>query len=360
MSESKEDKPKPAQGSSVPPQQSATVKPARSGIRTPPQPQAPQVRVCALIPVYDQPAKLEGVVAQLRQLSLPVILVDDGSHEPTKSLCDRPAAPFVKVIHHPVNQGKGAAVMTGFKAASRLGYTHVLQVDADGQIDLAVLPTLLRLMQKYPASLICGYPKYDASVPKSRLWGRKLTNFWCAVNSLSLSIEDAMCGLRIYPVAAALDVCENARLGRRMDFDPEILVRLLWAGVRLKYVPVAVTYPADGVSHFRPFGDNMRISWMHAKLFLQMITRFPIIIWSRAFGRDPVCRREGVPKPGVQKPQEAKPARPGRPPLVDPERARRATHAAQAAQEAAERVRLAATGNAAQASPRKADDRPSS
>lgn len=359
MSESKEDKPKPPQGSASAQAQPATVKPARSGLRTPPQQPAQPVRVCALIPVYDQPAKLEGVVAALRQLSLPVIIVDDGSHEPTKSLCDRLAAPFVKVIHHSVNQGKGGAVMTGFKAASRLGYTHALQVDADGQIDLAVLPAMLRLMQKHPDALICGYPKYDATVPKSRLWGRKLTNFWCAVNSLSLSIEDAMCGLRIYPIAAALDVCENARLGRRMDFDPEILVRLLWAGVRVKYVPVSVTYPIDGVSHFRPFGDNLRISWMHAKLFLQMITRFPIIIWSRAFGRDPVCRRDGAPKASQQKPQEAKPQRPCRAPLVDPDRARRATHAAQAAQAAAERVRLAATGAAGGAAPSKEAGKPS-
>ena len=117
----------------------AAVAVARSGIRQSPctasPTQRPQIQIVAVIPVYDQPAKLESVVQSLRQLALPVIVVDDGSHEPTKSLCDRLAAPQVKVIHQPFNQGKGAAVIVGFKAAVRMGFTHVLQIDADGQLD---------------------------------------------------------------------------------------------------------------------------------------------------------------------------------------------------------------------------------
>lgn len=335
---------------------------ARSGLRAQaPGAAKPVFRLCAVVPVYDQPARLEGVVASLRQMGLPVIVVDDGSHEPTKSLCDRLAAPLVKVVHHAVNLGKGAAVITGFKTAAKAGYTHVLQIDADGQIDLAVVPALVRLAQKHPSALICGYPRFDATAPLARRLGRRLTNFWCAVNSLSISFEDAMCGLRVYPLDAALAVCENAHVGRRMDFDPEILVRLLWAGLRVKNVPVAVTYPKDGVSHFRPLADNLRISWMHAKLFLQMATRFPIIVWSRAFGRDAVCERSApdeqaktVLKPqAVQKAQKPlkslKPAK--TPPAVDPERARRAAHAAQLAQESAAKARSAAFDAARAAQP---------
>ena len=179
----------------------AAVAGARSGIRQSPctasPTQRPQIQIVAVIPVYDQPAKLESVVQSLRQLALPVIVVDDGSHEPTKSLCDRLAAPQVKVIHQPFNQGKGAAVIVGFKAAVRMGYTHVLQIDADGQLDFSAVPNLIRLAQKFPHALICGTPQFDASAPPARKWGRRVTNFWCSVNSLSLSFGDAMCGLRI-------------------------------------------------------------------------------------------------------------------------------------------------------------------
>ena len=170
---------------------------ARSGIRQSPctasPTQRPQIQIVAVIPVYDQPAKLESVVQSLRQLALPVIVVDDGSHEPTKSLCDRLAAPQVKVIHQPFNQGKGAAVIVGFKAAVRMGFTHVLQIDADGQLDFGAVPNLIRLAQKFPHALICGTPQFDASAPPARKWGRRVTNFWCSVNSLSL-MQCAACG----------------------------------------------------------------------------------------------------------------------------------------------------------------------
>ena len=356
----------------------AAVAAARTGIRQ--QAGAPsvagaqrqQVRLFAVVPVYDQPAKLAAVVQQLRHLGLPVVLVDDGSHEPTKSLCDRLAAPQVKVVHHAVNQGKGGAVMTGFKTAGRMGATHVLQIDADGQIDFSAVPNLIRLSAKYPHALICGAPQFDASAPSSRKWGRRVTNFWCSINSLSMDFADAMCGLRVYPLDSALAVCENAKLGRRMDFDPEILVRLLWAGVRVKNVAVSVTYPEDGVSHFAPFKDTMRISWMHAKLFLQMATRMPIILWSRMFGWAPVCERDddaqaggaktakapraaaASPAAAAAKPaaaqKAAKPAAttvkspvkpvPKRPPMTpeEDERARRAFHAAEVAKRNADRA----------------------
>lgn len=320
-----------------------TVMAARSGIRPTGMPVSsgkPAHRLCALVPVYDQPAKLADVIGALRRMGLPVILVDDGSHEPTRGICDRLAEPLVKVVHHPVNQGKGAAVMTGFKTAAKLGYTHALQVDADDQIDLSVVPDLARLTQKFPHALICGAPKFDDTAPASRLWGRRVTNFWCAVNSLSLSFSDAMCGLRVYPLDSALSVCENASLGRRMDFDPEILVRMLWAGVRVKNLPVRVTYPADGVSHYSVWRDTLRISGMHARLFLMMVTRLPIILWSRVFGWAPECRCDdetpqrsarGCPKCGGTR----------RTPVVreEDERTRRCRHAVEKARRHAERTR---------------------
>ena len=262
------------------------------------RPGAPAPRSCelfrplALVPVYNHPDTIAAVVKDLRAMHLPVLIVDDGSDERTRAACDALRGVAVTVVHREQNGGKGAAMMTGFKRAAREGYTHVLQIDADGQHDRAAVSRFIQLAHKLPNHLICGYPVYDSSVPKARLWGRKITNFWVAVNSLSLSFEDAMCGMRVYPIEAITEVLENARIGERMEFDPEILVRLLWAGVRVKNAPVAVTYPKDGISHFRGLRDNLRISWMHAKLCTMMLTRLPIILWSRVFGRVPECERD--------------------------------------------------------------------
>jgi hypothetical protein len=90
-----------------------------------------------------------------------------------------------------------------------------------------------------------------------------------------------MCGLRLYPVAAMLKVWDREHVGRRMDFDTDILVRMYWDGVPLLQVPTRVSYPSDGVSHFAMWRDNARISWMHTRLFFGMLRRLPTLLLRR-------------------------------------------------------------------------------
>jgi polyprenyl-phospho-N-acetylgalactosaminyl synthase len=96
-----------------------------------------------------------------------------------------------------------------------------------------------------------------------------------------------MCGLRVYPLAKVLPVIESEHPGRRMDFDIEILVRLHWTGVEMRWLPTRVGYPRDGISHFRLVRDNGLITLMHTQLFLGMLLRAPRLIARRlrlAFG----------------------------------------------------------------------------
>ena len=99
------------------------------------------------------------------------------------------------------------------------------------------------------------------------------------INTLSFDIRDSMCGLRIYPLSTVLAILDSDRLGERMDFDIEVLVRMHWRGVQLRWLPVAVGYPTDGVSHFRIAADNWRITCMHTKLFLGMLVRLPHLVF---------------------------------------------------------------------------------
>jgi hypothetical protein len=112
-----------------------------------------------------------------------------------------------------LERGKGHAVMAGMRAVAKQGFTHALQVDADGQHDLDDLPKLLAAANENPTALICGAPRFDASVPKSRLYGRKLTAFWVAVETLSLQTPDTMCGFRVYPLASTASRCSTRRAG---------------------------------------------------------------------------------------------------------------------------------------------------
>jgi hypothetical protein len=101
------------------------------------------------------------------------------------------------------------------------------------------------------------------------------------INTLSTRIQDAMCGFRVYPLAPIMRLAARGSLGSRMEFDPEILVRAVWAGMPVVSMATHVTYPADGVSHFKMWRDNVRISWMHTRLFFGMLWRAPLLISRR-------------------------------------------------------------------------------
>lgn len=228
---------------------------------------------CLLIPCYNHAAPLAAVLARLAEFGLPCLLVDDGSEPVAAAALDALAArhPWVSLLRHPHNQGKGGAVMTGLRRAHELGFSHALQVDADGQHDLTDLPALLAEARQHPAALVSGRPLYDDSVPKGRLYGRYITHVWVWIETLSFAIKDSMCGFRVYPLASTCALLERVALGRRMDFDTEVMVRLHWAGVPMRFVPTRVIYPVDGRSHFRLFRDNLDISWMHTRLVCRLL-----------------------------------------------------------------------------------------
>ena len=232
--------------------------------------------------MYNHETAVPAVVDALLAAGLPCVLVDDASSPACAAVLEHLAlGDNIFLIRLAVNQGKGGAVMAGLREASRLGFTHALQVDADGQHDLRDVATFMQVSQQNPEALICGYPQYDASVPKGRLYARYLTHVWVWINSLSLQIPDSMCGFRVYPLAPSLALINSVKLGKRMDFDPEILVRLAWRNQPMRWLPTKVHYPLDGLSHFRLFHDNALISGMHTKLFFGMLLRLPSILWRR-------------------------------------------------------------------------------
>jgi glycosyltransferase involved in cell wall biosynthesis len=237
---------------------------------------------CVVIPVYDHEHAIGAVVDAMRVQGLPVLLVDDGCSEPCRRELERLSAhPDVALLRHERNRGKGAAVMTGLSAARQRGYTHAVQIDADGQHTLGDVRRFVEEARAHPDSVICGRPLFDASIPKSRYYGRYLTHALVWLETLSFEIVDSMCGFRVYPLASTMALLDRRGVGARMDFDTEILVRLVWRDTPTRWLGTRVSYPLDGVSHFRMFFDNVRMTSLHVRLILGMLPRSPALLWRK-------------------------------------------------------------------------------
>ena len=160
-------------------------------------------------------------------------------------------------------------MMAGFAHAIVAGFTHALQIDADGQHDPSIASRFLDLARGQPNAVICGRAIYDETVPKARKYGRNITHACVWAETASLTISDSMCGYRLYPLAAVQPLRNHGRVGARMEFDTEILVHLYWDGTPVVMLPVGVIYPPDNTSNFRMLRDNVRISLMHTRLLIQ-------------------------------------------------------------------------------------------
>ena len=241
----------------------------------------PAFRPCAVIPTYDNPRTIRTVVERVRAYLPDVIVVDDGSGPEGRAAVDGLGHDgLARVVRRTANGGKGAAVKTGLLAARELGFSHALQIDADGQHNIEDIPRFIETARTTPAALVLGYPQFDETVNRGRSSG---------VNHGVLdphrdggrAIRDPMCGFRVYPLAAATSV----RCGDRMDFEHRGrgaagLAGCAGGGGEVVNVPTKVRYlsKADGgVSHFRMLGDNARISWLHTRSGTHRVRR--LLTW---------------------------------------------------------------------------------
>lgn len=236
-----------------------------------------------VIPCFDHGEALREVLASLEGTGLPTLVVDDGSGPATREILSALAAahPWLEVHRHERNRGKGAAAVTGFRLTAARGASHALQLDADGQHDAADVPRFLEAMAKHPEALVLGEPVFDASVPRSRLYGRQISRGLVWLFTLSFAIRDPLCGFRGIPLAATLALLDRQRLGERMDFDPELAVRLYWEGLEVVNLPTRVRYPEGGLSHFDVVWDDLRLAGLYLRLAGGMLRRAPRLLGGR-------------------------------------------------------------------------------
>lgn len=255
-----------------------------------------------LIPSYNTGDRVLETVRDARSQWNPVWMVVDGSTDGTaeKLRARAEGDSSLRVLVLAQNQGKGAAVLHGLREAVAAGYTHVLTLDADGQHPAQCIPAFMAASMENPEALVLGRPVFDASAPRLRVVGRRISNWWANLETLWSGIDDSLFGMRVYPADLLLGVMQSNRWMRRFDFDVEAAVRLVWRGAKPVNLPAPVRYfsvEEGGVSHFNYVRDNMLLTWMHMRLLTGFVFRLPLLL-ARKFS--PSTVRPGIPNAKAQ------------------------------------------------------------
>jgi glycosyltransferase involved in cell wall biosynthesis len=225
-------------------------------------------RFAFVIPVYNHAATVAQVVKDAQALQFPVFVVDDGSTDTTYEQIKEIAG--IQILRHQRNQGKGAAIMTGFAAAVTVA-DWAITIDADGQHYPEDALKLIAAIPEGMRPIIVGAREgmIGEHVPWTSRFGRKFSNFWVWLSG-GPALLDSQSGMRIYPLPQALYLGTKAR---RFQFEVEILVRAKRNGVPVIEVPVRVNYNPAGlrISHFSHFVDFLRNSSTFTRLIFGRI-----------------------------------------------------------------------------------------
>ena len=246
---------------------------------------------CAVIPTYQNAKTLLQVVADVHRVVDTVFVVDDGSNDGTAALLDKATGNErpEKVLTHPKNCGKGAALKTGLTYARQQGFRYAVTVDADGQHRADDIPALLKAVEEEPDALAIGSRGLQhENMPAKSTFANRFSNFWFALQTLQ-RLPDTQSGLRVYPLRRLHGL---RWMSARYEAELTLLVFSAWAGVKLLPVPVSVYYPPrdQRVTHFRPGRDFTRISVLNTLLCFLMV----VYGWPRIFCRQIARGVKGV------------------------------------------------------------------
>ena len=227
-------------------------------------------RPVVLVPTFNNAGTLGDVLERVGQLGIATFVINDGSTDETAHILRQIGS--VTVLTHPSNQGKAAALRSGFIAAAQNGFTHAVTIDADGQHDPEQIPTMLEMALAHPEAIILGVrDERGPGYPFRSRFGRRFSNYLLWLES-GLIVRDSQCGMRIYPLQWTISAeCAAGRYG----FETEILARAAWAEgsvvqseINCRYLP-----REQRVSHFRPVVDSARAIKMHARLLRLAVKR---------------------------------------------------------------------------------------
>ncbi|PKO00433.1 MAG: hypothetical protein CVU42_04485 [Chloroflexi bacterium HGW-Chloroflexi-4] len=191
-------------------------------------------KILAIIPAYNEQERVPGVIKATKKY-LPVLVVDDGSKDQTFTAAREAGA---EVIRQEPNQGKGAAIMVGFKYAMEHGFDAVLTLDADGQHDPDEIPLFVEDFVTNHSDLIIG--KRDFS---KMPFPRNITNrigTWSFSDAMQQYIPDNQSGYRLHSKQLLQEALTSSEHG--FEFEVEIILRCVLKGFKISWISIKTIY----------------------------------------------------------------------------------------------------------------------
>jgi glycosyltransferase involved in cell wall biosynthesis len=225
-----------------------------------------QTKLIVLIPAFNEAERIGRVIAGVLPFA-PVLVVDDGSCDNTSQVASEAGA---QVVRQEPNQGKGAALLRGFKVSLDQGCDAVITLDADGQHDPAEIPLFLQNFTDTHGDLIIGRRNF-----RQMPFPRNISNTigtWMFSWAMGCYVPDNQSGYRLHSrrlVEASLSSTET-----NFEFEVEIIMRCVKLGYKLSWVPIKTIYAGEH-SHIRPLrhiANFFRITVRTRKVMRQRTT----------------------------------------------------------------------------------------
>ena len=267
------------------------------------------MKAAVIIPAFDEARTIRSIAERALVCCPKVAVIDDGSRDGT---ADALAGVGVTLLRHATNQGKAAALATGFEWALAQGAEVVVTLDGDGQHRPEDIPRLLAVAQLHPDRLIIGARLTDRDAyPRARNRANRIADFWISW-AAGHPIEDTQSGQRVYPAGLLRRVRRSRDLHAGFTFESEVVIRAARQGVTTIAVPIPAIHNANGrPSHFRPVHDIARIVFMVAGYLLRSgmnprglwrsVRAAPAIVDSPEPTIRPAASRERHPVPAIEK-----------------------------------------------------------
>lgn len=237
-------------------------------------------RICVLVPTYNNAGTIADVLRRVGKYTDSIIVVNDGCTDDTVKQVEKSGVKLCTVVSYTPNRGKGYALMAGFRAALREGYSYAITIDSDAQHFPEDLPRFIDTFLQHRGALIVGARNLNEdNMPRKNTFANKFSNFWFYLQT-GIHLEDTQTGYRLYPLS---QISNKWVVTYRYESELELLVYIAWKGVEVVSVPVRVYYPPAGerVTHFRPFWDFMRITLLNTWLTTAAFCYYIPVRWLR-------------------------------------------------------------------------------